>query len=128
MISTLTDQLVVFLTSLLGGRVDKARPVRVLEGGAGTGGTTKRLAAALASAGISARYTFTDISPSLVAKAKNTLKQHPWMEYPTFNLEKAAPEHQLRARHVGPGGVVPPAARDADAGRHHHAVRGHAGH
>jgi acyl transferase domain-containing protein/SAM-dependent methyltransferase len=92
MISTLTDQLVVFLTSLLGGRVDKARPVRVLEVGAGTGGTTKRLAAALASAGISARYTFTDISPSLVAKAKNTLRQFPWIEYATFNLEKAAPE------------------------------------
>ncbi|KAK3902479.1 BcPKS16, polyketide synthase [Staphylotrichum tortipilum] len=92
MISTLTDQLVVFLTSLLGGRVDKARPVRLLEVGAGTGGTTKRLAAALMSAGIAARYTFTDISPSLVAKAKNTLKQYPWIEYATFNLEKAAPE------------------------------------
>jgi SAM-dependent methyltransferase len=99
MISTLTDQLVVFLTSLLsGGRVDTARPVRVLEVGAGTGGTTKRLAAALASAGIDARYTFTDISPSLVAKAKNTLqRQYPWIEYATFNLEKAAPE-ALRGR------------------------------
>jgi acyl transferase domain-containing protein/2-polyprenyl-3-methyl-5-hydroxy-6-metoxy-1,4-benzoquinol methylase len=92
MISTLTDQLVVFLTSLLGGMVDKARPVRVLEVGAGTGGTTKRLAAALASAGVSARYTFTDISPSLVAKAKNALKQYPWIEYATFNLEKEVPE------------------------------------
>ncbi|KAK4244346.1 BcPKS16, polyketide synthase [Corynascus novoguineensis] len=92
MISTLTDQLVVFMTSLLGGRVDKARPVRILEVGAGTGGTTKRLAAALASAGVSARYTFTDISPSLVAKAKNALKQYPWIEYATFNMEKETPE------------------------------------
>lgn len=99
MISTLTDQLVIFLTSLLsGGRVDTTRPVRVLEVGAGTGGTTKRLAATLASAGIDARYTFTDISPSLVAKAKNTLqRQYPWIEYATFNLEKAAPE-ALRGR------------------------------
>ncbi|KAL2140421.1 hypothetical protein VTI28DRAFT_3841 [Corynascus sepedonium] len=92
MISTLTDQLVVFMTSLLGGRVDKSRPVRILEVGAGTGGTTKRLAAALTSAGVSARYTFTDISPSLVAKAKNALKQYPWVEYATFNMEKETPE------------------------------------
>jgi SAM-dependent methyltransferase len=91
MISTLTDQLVVFLTALLG-NTSKVRPVRILEVGAGTGGTTRRLAAALASAGVSVRYTFTDISPTLVAKAKNTLKQHTWIEYATFNLEKEVPE------------------------------------
>ena len=94
MISTLTDQLVVFLTSLLR-HAKNTRPVQILEVGAGTGGTTKRLVGALAAAGVSARYTFTDISPSLVAKAKGVLKQHTWIEYMTFNLEKEVPENLL---------------------------------
>ena len=91
MMSTLTDQLVVFLTTLLQ-NVDKTRPVRILEVGAGTGGTTKRELAAMASAGISAIYTFTDIGPSLVFKAKTTLKEYSWIQYGTFNLGKEVPE------------------------------------
>ncbi|KAI1840571.1 hypothetical protein JX266_013235 [Neoarthrinium moseri] len=92
MISTLTDQLVIFISSLLK-TTDKSRPVRILEVGAGTGGTTKRLGSALASAGVSVQYTFTDISPSLVSKAKNnTLKQYgSWMEFTAFNLEQEVP-------------------------------------
>lgn len=90
MMSTLTEQLVIFVTNLLR-NADKSRPVRILEVGAGTGGTTKRLAAALAAAGVSAVYTFTDIAPSLVSKAKMTLKQYPWFEYASFNLENEVP-------------------------------------
>ncbi|KAI9667742.1 MAG: Type I Iterative PKS [Bathelium mastoideum] len=89
MISTMTDQLVVFLVELLK-TVSKERPVRILEVGAGTGGTTKRLASGLEDARVTVRYTFTDISPSLVSKAKNTtLKQHAsWMDFSSFNMEK----------------------------------------
>ena len=90
MMSTLTEQLVIFMTTLLQD-LDTSRPVRILEVGAGTGGTTKRLAEALDAAGINAQYTFTDISPSLVAKAKNKFKQYPWIEFATFNLEKEVP-------------------------------------
>ncbi|TVY45279.1 3-methylorcinaldehyde synthase [Lachnellula subtilissima] len=90
MMSTLTEQLVIFMTTLLQNQ-DSSQPVKILEVGAGTGGTTKRLAEALDAAGIKAQYTFTDISPSLVAKAKNKFKQYPWIEFATFNLEKEVP-------------------------------------
>ncbi|KAH7142089.1 BcPKS16, polyketide synthase [Dactylonectria macrodidyma] len=96
MISTMTDQLVAFIKYLLE-TFDAARPARILEVGAGTGGTTKRLAAALASAGLSASYTFSDISPSFVSKAKKSLNKYPWIDYLTFNLEKEVPD-ALRGR------------------------------
>lgn len=95
MISTLTDQLIAFITSLL--RTTGGKPARILEVGAGTGGTTKRLAAALVAADLPVSYTFTDISPSLVSKAKKALNQYPWMEYTSFDLEKDVP-HFLRSR------------------------------
>ncbi|PHH89661.1 hypothetical protein CDD83_5579 [Cordyceps sp. RAO-2017] len=91
MMSTMTEQLVIYLTSLLRG-VTVSRPVRILEVGAGTGGTTGRLAEALERYGIAARYTFTDISASLVSKAKAKFKKYAWMEFSTFNLEKEVPE------------------------------------
>ncbi|KAF7923671.1 hypothetical protein EAE99_006930 [Botrytis elliptica] len=87
MMSTLTEQLVIFITTLTRG-FQAARPLRILEVGAGTGGTTKRLAKALDSSGIPVEYTFTDISSTLVAKAKNKFLQYPWIKFATFNLEK----------------------------------------
>ncbi|KEQ78405.1 hypothetical protein M438DRAFT_360539 [Aureobasidium pullulans EXF-150] len=45
-------------------------PLKILEMGAGTGGTTCVLVPFLASLGIPLEYTFTDISPSMVAQAK----------------------------------------------------------
>ncbi|KAI9647086.1 hypothetical protein NHQ30_005088 [Ciborinia camelliae] len=87
MLSTLTEQLVIFITSLTRG-LRNARPLKILEVGAGTGGTTKRLAKALDSSGIAVEYTFTDMSSSLVAKAKNKFQQYPWIKFATFNLEK----------------------------------------
>ncbi|KJZ75225.1 hypothetical protein HIM_05419 [Hirsutella minnesotensis 3608] len=91
MMSTMTEQLVLFLITLLK-RSSSNHSVRILEVGAGTGGTTKRLAEALAIAGIETCYTFTDISASLVSKAKHKFKQYPWIDYATFNLEKDIPE------------------------------------
>ncbi|KAK7957013.1 BcPKS16- polyketide synthase [Apiospora aurea] len=63
------------------------RPVRILEVGGGTGGTTRYLVEALAKAGIATDYTFTDISPSLVKNAKNKFSHLPWIRYSTLNLE-----------------------------------------
>jgi acyl carrier protein/SAM-dependent methyltransferase len=88
--ATLTEQLCVFLTTLLlqDPIVGSRRPVRILEVGGGTGGTTKHLAEALEKAGISTEYTFTDISSSLVKKAKGKLeRKYPWISYATLNLE-----------------------------------------
>lgn len=94
MVSTLTDQLVTLVMNLVRGRgaqADQGQPVRILEVGAGTGGTTFRLAQNIEAAGIPCSYTFTDISPRFVTKAKDKLKQFSWIKYDTFDLEKEAP-------------------------------------
>jgi 2-polyprenyl-3-methyl-5-hydroxy-6-metoxy-1,4-benzoquinol methylase/acyl carrier protein len=91
MMSTLTDQLLKFFTFVLDDKQkspDRASPVRILEVGAGTGGTTVRLAEALASLGIMVQYTFTDVSPGFVSQAKRRFKQFPWMDYAVLNLEQ----------------------------------------
>ncbi|RYP89869.1 hypothetical protein DL770_004021 [Monosporascus sp. CRB-9-2] len=88
--ATLAEQLVVFVTTLLRSprSLGAGRPVRILEVGGGTGGTTRWLAEALDTAGIAAQYTFTDISPSLVKKAKSKFQQqYPWITYAILNLE-----------------------------------------
>ncbi|RAH44773.1 uncharacterized protein BO95DRAFT_474176 [Aspergillus brunneoviolaceus CBS 621.78] len=77
----------------------KQSPLRVLEMGAGTGGTTKRIVPLLAQSGIPVEYTFTDLSPSLVATARKTFgKQYPWMTFRTHDIEKE-PEEDLEGRH-----------------------------
>ncbi|KAM7212102.1 conidial yellow pigment biosynthesis polyketide synthase [Rhypophila decipiens] len=91
LLSTMTEQLVIFLTELLPHPNHSPAALRILEVGAGTGGTTKRLAEAISSRGIAVQYTFTDISSSLVSKAKAKFKQYPWIEYATLDLEKEIP-------------------------------------
>jgi acyl transferase domain-containing protein/acetyl esterase/lipase/acyl carrier protein len=89
--STLTDQLAEFLTGLVSSS-NSRRSVRILEAGGGTGGTTRWLAKALDAASIATEYTFTDISPSLVKKARSRFQpKYPWMAFTTFNLEEAIP-------------------------------------
>lgn len=60
--------------------------LKILEMGAGTGGTTKWLVPLV---GIPAEYMFKDLSPSFVAAARNKLKQYPSMEYAVHEIEKA---------------------------------------
>lgn len=86
--SAVIEQLTMYVKTLLSRRKTSDHPVRILEVGGGTGGTTRWLASALDKAGIPARYTFTDISPSLVRKAKTKFSpQYPWMEFATLDLE-----------------------------------------
>jgi acyl transferase domain-containing protein/SAM-dependent methyltransferase/acyl carrier protein len=89
MVSTLTDQLVTLVLTILQNRTTKEpKPIRILEVGAGTGGTTKRLAENLQAASISCEYTFTDISGRMVSKAKGSFSQYHWMRFEIFDLEK----------------------------------------
>lgn len=66
---------------------------RILELGAGTGGTTKYLLDQLIASGINFRYTFTDISPSLIARARKTFAMYDCLEYMTLDVEQPAPPH-----------------------------------
>jgi acyl transferase domain-containing protein/SAM-dependent methyltransferase/aryl carrier-like protein len=92
MLSTATQQLAIFLTAYLKDADTRGRPIRILEVGAGTGGTTRWLTEALQIANIPVQYTFTDISPSLVSKAKAKFaQQHPWIDFVVLDLEKPIP-------------------------------------
>ena len=93
MLSTLTEQLVTFIRTVATSSSTSSSntPIRILEVGAGFGGTTTRLAEVLASTGAPVTYKFTDISPSLVKAAKTKFAKYPWMEYQVLNLESDMP-------------------------------------
>lgn len=68
---------------------------RILEIGAGTGGTTKYIVNHLQSHGIPFEYTFTDISSSLVSSARKTFKGVEEMKFELLDIEKPpTPDHQ----------------------------------
>ncbi|RAL60849.1 hypothetical protein DID88_010174 [Monilinia fructigena] len=91
MLGTLTEQLVDFMKRVATDSTGDG-PIKILEVGAGFGGTTTRLAEVLQSVGRPVEYTFTDISPSLVKNAKAKFVKYDWMKFQTFNLEKNVPE------------------------------------
>jgi len=87
MFATLTELLVDFIVRL----VEKADgPIRILEVGAGMGGTTKRLGEALSALNHPIEYVFTDIAQTLVRNASKKFK-YPWMQFKTLNLEREPP-------------------------------------
>lgn len=93
MMSASTDQLIGFLIAVLrSADYSRERPVRILEVGAGTGGTTARLAEILAAAGIEVDYAFTDVGTAFVTKAKARFgNRYPQMEFEVLNLEHDMP-------------------------------------
>jgi 2-polyprenyl-3-methyl-5-hydroxy-6-metoxy-1,4-benzoquinol methylase len=94
MFATATRQLVTLIKASLPGNGDPNTILRILEVGAGTGGTTAELAAHLADLGVRVEYTFTDVSSTMVAKAKTKFAQYSsWMSFERLDLEKPAPEH-----------------------------------
>ncbi|KAI4871010.1 hypothetical protein F4820DRAFT_985 [Hypoxylon rubiginosum] len=82
------------------GSVEPGGTLKVLEMGAGTGGTTLVIAPFLATLNIPVEYTFTDLSPSMVANARRTFgKQYPFMKFAVHDIEKA-PAEEHRGQHV----------------------------
>ncbi|ROV96090.1 hypothetical protein VSDG_05051 [Cytospora chrysosperma] len=90
MLATLTDQLVSFVTASL--PKSSTSTLHILEVGAGTGGTTSRLAKRLAGCGIDVQYTFSDVSTTMVSKARSRFaQQYPWMSFTRLDLEQPPP-------------------------------------
>ncbi|KAJ5446662.1 hypothetical protein N7445_001483 [Penicillium cf. griseofulvum] len=83
-----------YLVSIVS-RLEDGQEIRILELGAGTGGTTKGLVSALAPLG-GFTYTFTDISSSLVAAARRKFTQ-PFMRFAVLDIEKAPVSEMLGA-------------------------------
>lgn len=65
------------------------RPVRILELGAGTGGTTSYLFSKLASTGCNFEYIFSDISTSSVTSARKKFAPCEFMRYAVLDVEKS---------------------------------------
>ena len=62
------------------------RTVRVLEIGAGTGSSTVQLARVLPAGRVD--YTFTDVSPLFLARAKESLSEYPFLRYRLLDIER----------------------------------------
>ena len=70
-------------------RVGASRELKILELGAGTGGTSKQLIETLVKLGPGYKfsYTFTDLSPSLVAAARRKFSKWSFMQYTVLDIE-----------------------------------------
>ncbi|KAL9599000.1 MAG: hypothetical protein Q9219_004114 [cf. Caloplaca sp. 3 TL-2023] len=89
MLATMTDQLVLSVQHILSGA--SRETVRIIEVGAGFGGTTTLLAKMLQDSGRQVHYTFTDVAPALVQKARKTFSKYQWMQFEVLDLERDAP-------------------------------------
>ncbi|KAK1469882.1 polyketide synthase [Colletotrichum melonis] len=65
--------------------------LKILELGAGTGGTAKWLAPLLAKSGVPVEYTFTDLAHGFIAQAARKFQDYPFMNYRTQDIEKPPP-------------------------------------
>ena len=89
-----------FLKGLLCRQPTQAEPFRILEMGAGTGGTTARLLPLLADLGVPVEYTVTDISSSLVAAARKRFKQYPFAQFKVLDIEKPPGPDLMHSQHI----------------------------
>jgi acyl transferase domain-containing protein/acyl carrier protein len=68
------------------GRVAPGQPLRILEIGAGTGGTTTFVLDALPPAGV--EYTFTDIGQAFLTRAARRFADRPFIDYRLLDIER----------------------------------------
>lgn len=95
-----TQQLEDFLRLLAEKYPKDGQPLRILEMGAGTGGTTTKLVPMLHELGVHVQYTFTDLSASLVAAARKRFKQYPFMKFEVVNIESPPAANLLQSQHI----------------------------
>ncbi len=89
------------LEAILQQRIIEGKTLRILEVGAGTGGTTAYLAKSLAEhhakLGLNGQettdYIFTDVSPAFLSKAQDKFSEYPFISFEILNLEQS-PELQ----------------------------------
>lgn len=110
--SSLLQPLKVFLEEVTSSWSASGEPLRVLEVGAGTGGTTSVLLPALARLGVPTVYTMTDISPSLVTQASFIFKQYPFVEYKVVDIEREPALELQCSQHIVLGSNVVHATTD----------------
>ncbi|KAL0938143.1 beta-ketoacyl synthase [Colletotrichum truncatum] len=99
MLVTATHLLVEFLCQALKNN-EGSGAFRILEVGAGTGGTTRHIIDALTRAGIPFEYHFTDISASLIQKARKSFTGVKGMTFGLLDIENEPPAEFTEAYHI----------------------------
>ena len=89
MFATMTDQLLLFIKRIVAEA--SLEVVRIIEVGAGFGGTTSLLAEMLQNSRCKVQYTFTDVAPTLVDKTRKTFSTYQWMTFQTLDIEQDPP-------------------------------------
>ncbi|KAI1395083.1 hypothetical protein F4819DRAFT_479568 [Hypoxylon fuscum] len=89
-----------FLSRLISKLDMSEGPIKILEMGGGTGGTTKWLVPLLASLNVPVEYTFTDLGPSFVAAARKKFKHHPFMKFRAHDIEKVPADDLIGTQHI----------------------------
>lgn len=76
-------------------------PLRIMELGAGTGGTTKGMIPLLGSLGVPVEYTFTDLAGSFVAAARKKFgKEYQFMKFRIHDIEQPPADDLLGTQHI----------------------------
>lgn len=75
-------------------------PLRILELGAGTAGTTKGMVDLITKLDIPIEYTFTDLSGSFVGAARRRFKDYPWMKFRVHDIEKSPADELVGSQHI----------------------------
>ena len=77
--------------------IPNTQPIQVLEVGAGTGGSTAYLLPDLAQR--SAQYTFTDVSPLFLLKAKQKFQDYSFISYQRLDIEQEVTTQNFPTHH-----------------------------
>lgn len=110
--STILQQWAAFFENIGSKWPKKGGPLRILEVGAGTGGTTFKIVPVLARLGIPVVYTMSDIGSSFLSAAQKKLAEYPFVEYRVVDIEKEPDEELRGSQHIVIGSNVFHATRD----------------
>ncbi|KAL7787159.1 S-adenosyl-L-methionine-dependent methyltransferase [Trichoderma ceciliae] len=110
--STILEQLETFLKEIGSEWPSHTSPLKILEIGAGTGGTTSRLLPALAALDIPIEYTISDLSALLVSEAASTYAKYPFLKFKVVDIEKEPEAELLNSQHIVLGSNVLHATRN----------------
>ncbi|KAJ6784557.1 hypothetical protein PWT90_10068 [Aphanocladium album] len=91
---SVSRQLASFIGKLFRVHDNSSSTVRVLEIGGGTCGTTLPAVEAFAALGISVEYTFSDISSSFIAAARNKLRNYKFVQFRAVDVTKVVAQDQ----------------------------------
>jgi 2-polyprenyl-3-methyl-5-hydroxy-6-metoxy-1,4-benzoquinol methylase len=110
--NTVHHQLEVFIEKICSTWPTNSGPLRVLEVGAGTGGTTSKIVPVLARLGIPVVYTMSDVSSFFVATAQAKFKEYPFVEFVVVDIEEEPDAKLQNTQHIVLGSNVIHATRN----------------